>query len=548
MEDAADTLTAAREAYARGDWMVARDGFLTAREERPLGPGDLAALSDAAWWLGLTDETLVVAEEAYHQFLQQGDKPRAAHLALDIGFLSMLRGDVAFGSGWISRAERTLVGEPECAEHALLAYASAQDALAADELDAALASARQIQDIGRRHEDPTTQAIGLVVEGLTLIKRGDIEDGVARLDEAMLPVTAGQVAPAWAGNIYCQMMATCHELADVRRAREWTAATERWCEGFTSAAMFAGICRVHRAQLLALEGRWERAEQESLRVCRDLAGMNVDVVAEGHYQVGEMRRLRGDFAAAMRAYEQAQGLGRDPQPGIALVRLAEGHPHDAATSIRAALVGAANDRVARARLCAGFVEIALANGDVAAAQDAVDELERFAGTYPRGAFQATAGQAQGAVWIAKGSADKALPLLRDALRDWQALGAPYETAKVRVLLAQAYRQVGDTDGSSRELEHAAEAFRTLGARPDSDRSTTMRRREVLPGGLTPREAQVLACVAAGQRNRDIAVSLHISEKTVARHLSNIFTKLGLSSRTEAAAYAFDHGLTTRGRG
>lgn len=548
MDHGADSLTAAREAYGRGDWMVARDGFLAVREHEPLDPDDLAALSDAAWWLGLTDETLVVAEEAYHKFWEQGDVPRAARLALDIGFLSMLRGDDAFGSGWLSRAKRALVGVPECVEHALLVYVSAGDALARGDLDDALRCARRIQDIGLRHQDPTTQAIGLVVEGLALIKRGDIEDGVARLDEAMLPVTAGQVAPAWAGNIYCQMMATCHELADVSRAREWTAATERWCEGFTSAAMFAGICRVHRAQLLALEGQWARAEQESLRVCRDLADMNVEVVAEGHYQVGEMRRLRGDFAAALRAYEQAESLGRDPQPGMALLRLAEGHPDEAATSISAALAGAANDRVARARLCPALVEIALANGDVATAQSAVDELAQIAGMYERGAFPATAAQARGAVWIAKGSPDKALPLLRDALRHWQALGAPYETAKVRVLLAQAYRQVGDTNGATRELQHAADAFSTLEARPDREQATRMRRREELPGGLTAREAQVLACVAAGQRNRDIATSLYISEKTVARHLSNIFTKLGLSSRTEAAAYAFDHGIVTRGEG
>jgi DNA-binding CsgD family transcriptional regulator len=309
--------------------------------------------------------------------------------------------------------------------------------------------------------------------------------------------------------------------------------------------MFAGICRVHRAQLMQVDGRWSEAEHEATLVSTELARLNVAAVAEGHYQVGEIRRLRGDAAGAEEAYKRAHQFGRSPQPGLALVWLAQGRPEAAAAAIRTALAEQVPGRLERARLCAAYVEACLAVGDVDAADAAAVELGEIAARYVSPGFAAAAAQASGMVQLARGQAGGALPALRRACRSWLDLDAPYETARVRMLLAQAYLALGDADAATLELDAATAALAALGAAVDIRRADQLRGTPGLPAGLTAREAEVLARVAAGGSNRDIATALFISEKTVARHLSNIFDKLGVSSRTEAAAFAFTHGLTAR---
>jgi ATP/maltotriose-dependent transcriptional regulator MalT len=537
-----EVLRAARAAYERRDWAAACDGFTVARAQGELGTADLGALSDSAWWLGRNETSLALAEEVYRRHLSAGETRQAAKQALGLGFLWMLRGEGAIASGWFSRARRLLDDLPEGVEHGLALEMEVEEAMAGADFDRAITIARRIQDIARRFDDRSLGAAGLVCEGRALIRLGQLGEGLAVLDEAMLPVLAGEVTPDYAGNIYCQVMAVWHEIADLRRAREWTEATERWCTQFTSAVMFVGICRMHRVQILEVEGEWERAEQEAARVCTDLADLNVFVVAEAEYQIGEVRRLRGDLAGAEKAFKRAHELGRDPQPGWALLRLAEGRLDVASASIQSALDARVNDRFARARLLTAQVEIAVAAGNAGLAGRAADELEQIAKDYGSSGFGAAARQARGTVHLALAQPRDALPVLRDAYRRWHDLDAPYLAARVRTLLAQAYAGLGDDDSAALELDAAEAVFARLGAPADLRRTAELRGRTELPGGLTAREAEVLACLASGRSNREIAATLVISEKTVARHLSNIFTKLGITSRTAAASYAYEHGL------
>lgn len=548
MADATELLQEARAAFARRDWVRARDGFLAARTHGPLAGDDVYQLADAAWWLGLIDESLSAYEEAYRLYLH-GALPRlAAVSAFMVGYVLSMRGEGAIGSGWISRAVRLLRDQPECLEQGFRVYMDFEMAFQQGELDAALAAVRTIQEMGSRYKDPNLVALGILGEGRVLIKQGQVPRGMDLLDEAMLAAVSDDLDPSWAGNIYCHLMRACYELADVRRAGEWTQATARWCERFPAAGPFMGICRVHRAQVLQIHGGWEQAEQEATRVCREMAHFDVGTVAEAHYQVGEIRRLRGDLAGADEAFRQAHKLGHHLQPGLALLRLDQGRSDAALTSIKAALAGEARDRLARARLCTAQVEIALAVGEVETARQASDELNETARTYGSSGLEAAAHQARGAVLLAEGQAVEALQALRAACRCWQTLNAPYETARVRVLLARAYEVLADGDAATRELEAAEAEFTRLGAGRDARKVADLRRLPPLPAGLTEREAEVLALVAAGESNRAIAATLFISQKTVARHLSNIFAKIGVSSRTAAAAYAFEHGLAARANG
>ena len=535
-----DTLAAARTAFAARDWAGARDRFLAAQQEAPLNADDLSALGHASWWLGRMDESLATGEEAYRSYLEAGNNRRAAYCAFDTAYGYFLKGNGAVGGGWIGRAQRLLADEPDCAEQGYLLYFAVETNL--DGGEETMVKARQVQASGRRHGDRNLLAAGIVAEGRVLIKLGRAQEGVALLDEGMLEASAHEMAPNWAGNIYCHLMAACYELGDIGRAAAWTQSTSDWCDEMAPAVLFKGICRVHRAQVMQIRGQWSQAEDEAKRVCQEVAHIHVGVVAEGHYQIGEIRRLRGDLEGAEQAYQEGHRLGRDPEPGLALLRLAQGRTDVAATLIRSALAGV-GDRLSRARFLSAQVEIAIAGGDEATASAAADELDEVASVYGSTGLQAVARRCRGAVLLATGRTEEALSILRTACSGWTELEAPYDCAKVRVLMAHAYRRLGDIESSDRELAAARTAFEALGAAIDAA-DAAGQRRAALPKGLTEREAQVLALVAAGRTNRQIADELFLSQKTVARHVSNIFTKVGVTTRTAAARFAFEHGIAS----
>jgi len=542
MDDPGELVAAARTAYEQQRWDAGYAAF-TAADGADLTAEDLAALADCAWWLGLVDESIAAGERAFRAARQECRPPAAASAAIGVAVNLLMRGDDVAGSGWLGRAADVLADEPECAEQGYLAYlVEVEGALDDADSEAVLAAARRVRDLGRRLGNASLVASGLVGEGRILVRAGAVQEGMTRLDEAMVAVLAGEVLPEWAGNIYCHLISTSHELGDLRRAWYWIRATTRWLESMPAAAVFAGMCRVHRSQVLQATGEWQQSEAEATRVCSDLEDIACLSAAEGHYQLGELARLRGHDASAETSYRHAHHLGRDPQPGRALLRLRQGRPDVAHASLRTALLADTANPLVRARLQIAHAEVALALGDDTDAAEAVTEVEATAERYSSPAFAAAARQWRGALLLATRTAADGLPVLTAACRAWRDLHAPYDCARVRVLLAAAYRELGDADAAELELAAAAEVFDRLGAAPDAALVAELRGVPALPGGLTERETEVLACLTDGRTNAEIAEALVISHKTVARHLSNIFTKLDVPTRTAAAAWAHENGL------
>ncbi|MDZ5620055.1 LuxR C-terminal-related transcriptional regulator [Nocardioides sp. HM23] len=516
-------------AVGRRDWQAAYDLYAGLSDRTA---DDTQRLAESAWWLGRMDESIRIYADAYRQHLESGSKSGAARSALLLAISCRLVGEAAQSDGWLGRCARLLDTMPEGAEHGYALYLRIA-ALMGSDPDAALESSRRMQDLGRRFADPTLVCLGVYYEGRSSIKQGRVRDGLALLDEAMLSALSDELAPMWAGAIYCGLMDACHELRDLRRAFEWTEATRRWCEPLPLTSLYPGICRVHRAQVLQTRGDWKQAEEEALGACRDMVGVDVWAVADAHYEIGEVRRLRGDLAGAETAYTQANEFGRDPQPGLALLRLAQGRVEAATASIAAALAPEGGSRLGRAPLHAAQSEIALAAGDLALAEASAQEVADTAVAFESAGLGAEGNRCRGAVLLAQGRAVEAMALLRTAFNTWQELDAPYDAARTRLLIAAAYLALGDADAAAREKSAAEACFARLGV---------VATREGLPKGLTAREVEVVRLIAAGDSNRSIAEKLVLSEKTVARHVSNIFGKVGATSRSGVTAFAYDNGI------
>jgi DNA-binding CsgD family transcriptional regulator len=537
-----DLLKQGRTARAEQRFGAAYDAFMGADRLGELSTEDVLAWSDAAWWLGRTDQALQLAERGHRELVDQGETIRAAKEAIGLGFLLMIRGDMAAGSGWLQRGRSMLERSPGTGSRGYVAQLDAQYALDNGEVGRAVDLAREAEDAARSVADSALLSLALMTKGTALLRAGAVTESMAVLDEAMLPVRSGQVPPEMAGNLYCQMIAICWELADLRRAREWTGATERWCAGFDSSVMFSGICRMHRVQLRQVSGEWDLAADEARVVCTELAGMNTAVVAEGHYLMGDLLRLRSRARDAEAAYLHARELGRDPQPGLALLMAQSGHAASAVRSLHASLAGHRGGEYGRAPLLRALVEVAIDAEDVETARNAADQLSAVARRWRSDGLQAAAAHAQGMVGLASAEPASAVALLREAVSRWRELDAPYECARARVVLSEALSALGDNSAAQLEAEIAAKTLGDLDAIIDLERLAPTRPAGNRPEGLTAREAEILMLVADGITNRQVADALVISEKTVARHLANVYLKVGVSTRTAAVAWARRKGL------
>jgi DNA-binding CsgD family transcriptional regulator len=542
---AGEWLERGRKAFAVRAWAAAHDELARADAEEALAAADLELLATADYMLGRVDEFLDVLERAHDGHLEAGELLRAARCAFFVGVNLALRGEIGRATGWFGRARRLVERDGrECAEQGYVLMPIALQNEATGDYEAVYATAAEAAAIGERFRDPDLFSLAVHTQGLALIRQQRVADGLALLDEAMLAASAGELSPIVTGVVYCGVIAGCEEAFELRRAREWTDALSRWCEEQPDLVAFNGRCRVHRAEIMQLHGSWTDALEEARRGReRSERAMNPAAAGQALYLQGELHRLRGDIDAAEAAYRDANALGREPQPGAALLRLARGDPAAAAAAIHRALAET-TEPLKRARLLPAAVEILLAVDDEPAARDACDELEHICERCESAMLRGLVAHARGAIELAAGDAEAALRSLRRASRAWQELDAPYEAARTRVLVGLACQALGDDDAARLELEAANAGFERLGAAPDVARVKRLIEPEDVRErhGLTQRELEVLRLVAAGRSNREIAAALVVSEHTVARHAQNIFGKLGVSSRTAATAFAFEHDL------
>jgi DNA-binding NarL/FixJ family response regulator len=539
----ADALDRGRESFHRRAWADAYSQFSAADREAPLGLPDLELLAASAYLAGDDAASTDAWVRAHQECIQTGDPARAVRCAFWLVLGLVLRGEAAPAGGWLARAQRLAADVEGSVEEACLLLGSAVQLMFAGDPQEAHALYSRAAEIGVRFGDPDVATLARLGEGQTAIMLGRTADGLTLLDEAMVAVAADETSATMTGLVYCAVIETCQEMFDVRRAREWTAALSQWCVSQPELVPYRGQCLVHRAEILQLQGDWPDAIDDAQRACERLAEPPHPALGRAFYRRGELHRLRGDYNAAERSYREASRHGQSPHPGLAQLRLAQGQIDAAATTLRQPL-NEARDQVTRSNLLGARVEIALAGNNVQTARTAADELARIAADFAAPLLNAVSDHAAGAVLLAEGDPAAALEALRRACTRFQELDAPYDAARVRVHIGLGYRALGDHDTAEMELDAARSVFERLGAAPDLARveELTGSAASETAAGLTPREVEVLRLVATGKTNRAIAAELFLSEKTVARHVSNIFTKLGVSSRSAATAYAYQHDL------
>ncbi|NLS07963.1 response regulator transcription factor [Rhizobium sp. P32RR-XVIII] len=540
----AEQLVLGREAYGDRAWDDAYRFLSRASAATSLAVDDLERLAMSAYLSGRDEEYLRALERTHHAYLDAGECHRATRCAFWLGLRLVFRGEVAQAAGWFGRAHRLLEREPhDCAEQGYLMLPEVEQHLAAGNLEAAYAAANGAVEIGERFADADLLACARHLQGRVLLRQRRTTEGFALLDEAMVSVTAGELSPLLTGLIYCSVIEACQQVHALGRAREWTSALGRWCSEQPQLISFSGTCLMHRAEIKRLSGAWQDATDEAQRAVERLTqSNNRKDTGAAWYQLAEVHRLRGDFDAAEQAYRSASQYGFEPQPGLALLRLAKRHIDAAVAAIRR-VMGATTDQVRRIRLLPAHVEIMLAADEIEEARCACRELEDVAEGYGNELLRALAANARGAVELAEGEAQAAVAWLRQAIEGWQHVDAPYEAARVRVMMGQACRALSDNDGAALELEAARTVFQQLGATPDVSRvDALLDMRSDEARGLSARELQVLRLIAAGKTNKEIANELHLSGKTVDRHVSNIFNKLDVPTRTAAAAWAYEHRL------
>jgi DNA-binding NarL/FixJ family response regulator len=525
-------LMSAREAHARRDWQASYECFTRAGSAAPLTTDDLDALAAAAWRLGLCKESVRYSETVFKR-LSRSDPAAAAVKAVDVALAWLTRGDLNVGQGWMNRARRLLEGAPASPTVGYLAYLDAYMATCVGETDALQRQIAILREMSARFDTPAMASLCAVVEALAAIGDARMDDAFGLIDEAMLTVLSDEIPIEWAGDVYCLVLHHCHRVADLPRMRAWTRSMQQWCDNF-AALVYGGVCEMHRLQLLTATENYRMIEDQLLAASRKLLEVNVFAAAAGFYELGEMRRLRGDTDGALGAFAQARSLGVDPQPGEALVRRRQGDIASAHAALQASL--AWQDQVGRMRLLRAAVEVALDRGDAVEAETHCRELETGAAAFGTPGFKAWAAHARGALLVHGAQYGPALDALQAALREYRVQQCRHETAEVYELMAMVHQALGDNGLASAHAATARSIYRETGVDPARTASVPV------AGGLTKREIEVLAGIASGATNKQVAEQMFISEKTVGRHLANIYAKLGLSSRTAAVTWAYTQNV------
>ena len=455
-------LEAGRDAVAQHAWRDGYDFLREADKAEALGAEDLESFAEAAWWTGRLDDCIAARERAYALY-QSGGHPRsAARLAIHIANDYFAKRAHATGAGWFNRSQRLLEAEGDCAEQGWLFFMQGMSAIQMGDYDSAVTAARAMMDVGTRFGELDLQAFALMMEGSARVAKGDVDPGLALLDEATVAAVSGEIGPYASGIIYCVAIGSTAKLADYERAGEWTEASRRWCER-QSISGFPGVCRVHRAEIMRLRGSWAEAESEARRATTELANFNLEYAGEGFYEIGEIRLRMGDLEEARDAFRQAHELGRDPQPGLAMLQLAEGNAALAVTSIKRSLDDPGIDRLRRCRLLSPLVSMAIAAGDLDTARSAATEAAEIADEFGSSVLKACALQAAGELKLAEGDANASIRSIQDSWRLWNTADLPYEAARARLALGVALRTTGDEDGARLEIQAARGAFEKLGA-------------------------------------------------------------------------------------
>lgn len=542
-----DLLGAGWAALGRGGWEEARVSFEAAVSASATAEA-LEGLGWAAWWGNDAAVTFDARERAYALYREADDRRAAARVAMWIGTdHTDFRGELAVAQGWLGRAQRLLEGLEPCEEHGWLWVHDAEKRLMVGDLAGARELGARAAALGDRLGLVDLQMMGLAGEGLALVAEGDVEAGMRRLDEAAAAALGGEFREIWAvGWALCLLIQACEHVRDYGRAGQWCRRLEEWSTR-VDVIFFNRVCRAHYAGVLMWRGTWAEAEQELIDCADRLAEIRPPMAAEAIVRLGELRRRQGRFEEAEEIFEQ---VAEHPLALLGLGELcmdrgdATGARDRAEQYLRETPAHAGPLRAAGLEL---LVCAQSALGDLDAATGAAEELDavaRVVGTEP---LCAATRFAAGVVALRRGELESARVAFEDATRLFHRSGAPFEAARARVELARTLAAAARRRDALRELKSAATTLRRIGATHAVAQVDTLERElgqapPHAPGKLTPRECEVLRLVAKGMSDRAIAEQLVLSEHTVHRHVANVLTKLGCTSRSAAVADALTKQL------